>query len=132
MYNVFRYSGAYAEAAYIRELFDEPTAALYQIHALIRALDEATRPGSEIAVASVVEQLDETIVSVVDLIDGKEEREFVRNLLDLRTAISSGDPATLRRGRSSDHRRRPVRRRRWWRAPRCPRSRWDRSAAGWR
>lgn len=98
MYNVFRYSGAYAEAAYVRELFDEPTAALYQLHAVVRALDEASRPGSGISIESVVEQLDETIVSVVDLIDGEEETEIVRNLLELREAIASGDE-----GDRSDH-----------------------------
>ena len=91
MYNVFRYNGAYAEAAYIRELFDEPTAALYQIHAVVRALDEASQPGSGISVNSVIEQLDETVVSVVDLIDGEEETEIVRNLLELREAIATGE-----------------------------------------
>lgn len=90
MYNIFRYSGAYAEAAYIRELFDEPTAALYQIHAVVRALDEAAQPGSGISVESVTAKLDETIVAVVDLIDGEEETEIVRILLELREAVASG------------------------------------------
>ena len=90
MYNIFRYSGAYAEAAYIRELFDEPTAALYQIHAVIRALDEAAQPGSAISVESVTAKLDETIVAVVDLIDGAEETEIVRSLLEVREAVASG------------------------------------------
>ena len=31
MYNVFRMNGQYREAAYIRELFDEPVTALYQV-----------------------------------------------------------------------------------------------------
>ncbi len=90
MYNIFRYSGAYAEAAFIRELFDEPTAALYQIHAVVRALDEAAQPGSGISVESVIAKLDETIVAVVDLIDGEEETEIVRILLELREAVASG------------------------------------------
>ena len=91
MYNVFRYSGAYAEAAYIRELFDEPTAALYQIHAVVRALDEATRPGSEISIDTAIAELDDTIVAVVDLLEGEVEREIVRSLLELREAMGSGD-----------------------------------------
>ena len=41
MYNVFRMNGKYREAAYIRELFDEPVTALYQVSALIRTLDDA-------------------------------------------------------------------------------------------
>jgi len=91
MYNVFRYSGAYAEAAYIRELFDEPTAALYQIHAVVRALDEATESGSAISVESVIAELDDTIVAVVDLLEGEEESELVGSLLELRHAMQSGD-----------------------------------------
>jgi hypothetical protein len=58
---------------------------------VIRALDEAIQPGSGISVEPVVHQLDETIVSVVDLIDGEEETEIVRNLLLLREAIASGN-----------------------------------------
>ena len=34
LYNVFRMNGHYAEAAFIRELFDEPVTALYQVAAL--------------------------------------------------------------------------------------------------
>jgi hypothetical protein len=41
LYNVFRLTGRYAEAAFIRELFDEPVTALYQVAALLRTLDEA-------------------------------------------------------------------------------------------
>lgn len=91
MYNVFRYSGAYAEAAFIRELFDEPTAALYQIHAVVRALDEALQAGSGISVESVIAELDDTIVAVVGLLEGDEETEIVRSLLELRDAMASGD-----------------------------------------
>ncbi|MCZ7534030.1 MAG: hypothetical protein M5U23_11625 [Acidimicrobiia bacterium] len=92
MYNVFRYSGSYVEAAYVRELFDEPTAALYQIHAVIRALDEATGEGSRIDVNEILEQLDDTIVDVVDLLEGAEETEIVRSLLELRDSIATEDP----------------------------------------
>ena len=41
MYNLFRLTGRYEEAAYLRELFDEKATALYQVAALIRSLDEA-------------------------------------------------------------------------------------------
>ncbi len=48
MYNIFRLNGSYEEAAYLRELFDEPTAVLYQVGAVVRTLDEASQPGSAI------------------------------------------------------------------------------------
>ena len=46
MYNVFRYSGRYLEAAFVRELFDEPTTMLYQVWSLIWTLENAAQPGS--------------------------------------------------------------------------------------
>jgi hypothetical protein len=90
MYNIFRYNGSYAEAAYVRELFDEPTAALYQIHAAIRAVDEASQPGTKITDEMLLDELDRAIVTVVDTIDGEEETEIVRGLLELRTSIADG------------------------------------------
>ncbi len=44
MYNVFRLTGRYQEAAFLRELFDEPTSMLYQVWALIRTMDECSQP----------------------------------------------------------------------------------------
>jgi len=88
MYNIFRYNGSYAEAAYLRELFDEPTAALYQIHAAIRAIDEASEPDAGITDEMLLAELDRAIVTVVDTIDGEEETEIVRGLLDLRASIA--------------------------------------------
>jgi hypothetical protein len=93
LYNIFRYNGAYAEAAYLRELFDEPTVALYQIHAAIRAVDEASQPDATITEEMLLEELDRAIVTVVDTIDGEEETEIVRGLLDLRASIAD-DEAT--------------------------------------
>ena len=93
MYNIFRYNGSYAEAAYLRELFDEPTAALYQIHAAIRAIDEASEPDAGITDEMLLAELDRAIVTVVDTIDGEEETEIVRGLLDLRASIADeADP----------------------------------------
>jgi hypothetical protein len=40
MYNVFRLTGRYEEAAFLRELFDEPAAMLYQVWSLIRTVEE--------------------------------------------------------------------------------------------
>ena len=46
MYNIFRLTGLYEEAAYIRELFDEPASMLYQVWSLIRTIDDCANPPS--------------------------------------------------------------------------------------
>ena len=42
MYNIFRLDGRYIEAAFLRELFDEPATVLYQLYALVRSIEEAS------------------------------------------------------------------------------------------
>lgn len=88
MYNVFRLTGRYPEAAYVRELFDEPTTLLYQVGALIRTMDEAARPGSTISLEHVMAQADNLILEVVEVLEGEEESEVVRILLRLRDGLS--------------------------------------------
>lgn len=84
MYNVFRLTGRYAEAAYLRELFDEPTTVLYQVAALIRTIDEADRPGAAFDAETLVGQLDSLIMAAVSALEGQSEADMVRNLLDVR------------------------------------------------
>jgi hypothetical protein len=91
MYNVFRYTGRYQEAAYLRELFDEPTTVLYQVSALVRTLDEALSPGSDISLETVHQQADQLILSVVEALEGAVEMEMVKALLNLRRALDSKD-----------------------------------------
>lgn len=91
MYNIFRLNGSYEEAAYLRELFDEPTAVLYQVGAVVRTLDEASRPGSAITRSTLLAQLDDLILDVVKTLDGQEEYEVVKQLLRLRAAITEGN-----------------------------------------
>jgi hypothetical protein len=88
MYNIFRLTGKYPEAAFLRELFDEPTTALYQVWSLIRTVDEATLPGSTIPMEDVLSQADELIVSVVGALEGASETEIVRYLLRFRDSLS--------------------------------------------
>jgi hypothetical protein len=88
MYNVFRLNGHYMEAAYLRELFNEPATVLYQISALLRTVDEASLPGSDIAPETIAEQLDTLIVEVVDVLEGEKEKEIVKRLLHLRRLLS--------------------------------------------
>ena len=88
MYNVFRLTGRYEEAAYLRELFDEPTTMLYQVWSLIRTIDDSFSPGSAISLDHVLAQADELIVSVIDALEGDQETEIVRHLLKLRDALT--------------------------------------------
>ncbi len=47
MYNIFRFTGRYQEAAYLERIFDEPTTLLYQVWSLIRTVDDALRVKAE-------------------------------------------------------------------------------------
>jgi hypothetical protein len=88
MYNIFRLTGRYPEAAFLRELFDEPTTVLYQVWSLIRTVDEATLPGSSIPMPDVLAQADELIMGVIEALEGAEEAEIVRYLLRLRDSLT--------------------------------------------
>lgn len=92
MYNVFRLTGRYLDAAFVRELFDEPTTFLYQVWSLIGTLDNATRPGSTIPMEAVRAQADDLVIKVVQALDGVEEAEIVTALLRLRNALEPDQP----------------------------------------
>ena len=97
MYNLFRLSGRYLDAAFIRELFDQPASLLYQVWSLIGTLDNATRPGSGIPWSAVAQQSDRLLLDVVASMDGTEEVEIVSALLELRQALEDqpGDDRDL-------------------------------------
>ena len=88
MYNIFRLTGRYQAAAYMRELFDEPTTMLYQVWALIRTMDDCFQPGSSITLQQLLDHTDELITNVVKALEGAEEVEVVRLLLRLRGTLS--------------------------------------------
>lgn len=92
MYNIFRISARYPEAAFIRELFDEPANVLYQIYSVIRTIEEASAPGSDLPISVVMEQLDEAILEVVGTLEGVEEQEIVAMLINLRDDVTGQDP----------------------------------------
>ncbi|HEX7543582.1 MAG TPA: hypothetical protein VF361_02160 [Candidatus Limnocylindrales bacterium] len=87
LYNVFRMSGRYAEAAYIRELFDEPITALYQVAALIQTLNDAADSGEDFDAETMTAQVDTLIMSAIQALDGPKEAEMVGHLLKLRNSI---------------------------------------------
>ncbi len=99
LYNVFRLTGRYAEAAYLRELFDEPTTVLYQVAALVRTLDEADRPGAVFDTETLVHQADTLIMSAVAALDGPAEADMVRSLMAVRANVMAGEGAA---GRTAD------------------------------
>jgi len=88
MYNVFRLTGRYEEAAFLRELFDEPTTVLYQVWSLIRTIDDCFQPGSSISVQELLAQADRLILDVIHALEGDEEAEIVRLLLRLKDSLS--------------------------------------------
>ena len=88
MYNIFRMTGNYREALFIRELFDEPTTMLYQVRALIRTIDEAARDGSQISCDDLLDQTDQLIYAVIEALEGDKETELVRYLLRLRDSLT--------------------------------------------
>ena len=88
MYNVFRLTGRYEEAAFLRELFDEPTTILYQVWSLIRTIDDSFSPGSGISMDYILSQADHLIISVIEALEGDQETEIVRHLLNLRDSLT--------------------------------------------
>jgi hypothetical protein len=89
MYNVFRLTGRYEDAIFIRELFDEPASMLYQVWSLFRTMEECCAPGSTIAIESVRAQADQLILSVVQALEGAEETAVIKHLLVLRDALDT-------------------------------------------
>jgi hypothetical protein len=88
MYNIFRLTGRYEEAAFVRELFDEPATALYQVWSLIRTIDDVVRDPGSIPRQALLDQADKLVLSVVEALEGEQETEIVRSLLRLRSALS--------------------------------------------
>jgi hypothetical protein len=88
MYNIFRLTGRYGEAAFLRELFDEPATILYQVWSLIRTIDDAYQSGTSISHEQLVNQTDQLIIEVIKALEGDKEAEVVRHLLKLRDALA--------------------------------------------
>jgi hypothetical protein len=91
MYNIFRLTGRYQEAAYLRELFDEPATMLYQVWSLIRTIDECFGPESTIDKDTLLAQADDLILNVARALEGDQEIEIVRLLLRLKDALTRQD-----------------------------------------
>jgi hypothetical protein len=88
LYNIFRLTGRWPEAAFIRELFDEPAALLYQVAALLDTIDEALESGQSLDRDTLIDQVDMLIRTVVRVCEGPEEEQIVDALLKLRDDLS--------------------------------------------
>lgn len=88
MYNIFRLTGRYEEAAFLRELFDEPATMLYQVWSLIRTIDDAYQSGASIPLEQLLAHTDRLILDVIKALEGDQEAEVVRHLLKLRDSLS--------------------------------------------
>lgn len=88
MYNIFRLTGRYEEAAFLRELFDEPATILYQVWSLIRTIDDAYSASSSIPQGELIAAADRLIMDVIKALEGDQETQIVRHLLRLRDALS--------------------------------------------
>ncbi|HYM53673.1 MAG TPA: hypothetical protein VEW45_09455 [Candidatus Dormibacteraeota bacterium] len=91
MYNVFRLTGRYVDAVYVRELFNEPAAVLYQVGALIRTVDDAINPNEPITLGDATKHVDGLIVAVAGALEGPEEAEITRSLVRLRALLEAAD-----------------------------------------
>jgi hypothetical protein len=92
LYNIFRLTGRYEDAAFLRDLFDEPTTLLYQVWSLIRTIDDAFKPEASISIDQLLAQADQLIMDVIKVLEGDQEAEIVRLLLRLRDALSRQEP----------------------------------------
>jgi hypothetical protein len=95
MYNIFRLTGEYESAAYLRELFDEPATMLYQVWSLIRTMDDCFTENSTITLQQLLNHTDQLMMNVIETLEGEEESEVVRLLLRLRDILSHEKPGTM-------------------------------------
>lgn len=87
LYNLFRLTDQLESAAYVRELFDEPGAKLYQVPGLLEAANAALGPNSRIHRDTVVCQIDLVIRAVVEAAEGPREADLVMALIRLRDHV---------------------------------------------
>ena len=95
LYNLFRVADELEAAAYVRELFDEPAAKLYQVPGLLEAADVALDPASGIDKDTVLRQLELVATAIADVTEGAVEAELIASIDRLRESA-------LAEGRSGD------------------------------
>ncbi len=91
MYNIFRLTGRYEEAVFLRELFDEPTSMLYQVWALIRTVDDAINAEANFKEEQLIKQAEDLMLDVIRVMEDEREAEIVSKILKFRDAIQNQD-----------------------------------------
>ncbi len=91
MYNIFRLTGRYEEAVFLRELFDEPTSMLYQVWALIRTVDDAIKAKAAFKEEQLIKQAEDLMLEVIRVMEDAREAEIVSKILKFRDAIQRQD-----------------------------------------
>ena len=92
LYNLFRVTDELEAAAYVRELFDESPARLYQVSGLLDAADAALDESSGIDRDAVLRQLDIVATAIEEATEGSEEKAILASLARLReAALREGD-----------------------------------------
>lgn len=87
-YNLFRLTDQLEAAAYVRELFDEPGACLYQVPGLLEAAQVALcDPTAEIDRATVLRQIDTVAEAVAQATEGQDEARILAALSRLRQDV---------------------------------------------
>jgi hypothetical protein len=92
LYNLFRLTDELESAAYLRELFDEPGAGLYQADGLLEAARLAATAGFGIDRATIAKQIDRVLQNVEAALDGPAEAELASALIQLRDQLQDGRP----------------------------------------
>mgnify|MGYP001048888934 CR=1 FL=1 len=91
MYNIFRLTGRYEEAVFLRELFDEPTSMLYQVWSLIRTVDDAVQVKAAFKQEQLLQQAEDLMLEVIRVMEDSREAEIVSRILRFRDAIKNQD-----------------------------------------
>lgn len=88
LYNLFRLTDQLEAAAYVRELFDEPGARLYQVPGLLEAAQVALcDPRAEIDRDTILRQIEQVAEAVKDATEGKDEAQILGELARLRQDV---------------------------------------------
>lgn len=91
MYNIFRLTGRYEEAVFLRELFDEPASMLYQVWSLIRTVDDAIQAKADFKQEQLINQAEDLMLEVIRVMEDAREVEIVSKILRFRDAIQRQD-----------------------------------------
>ena len=88
MYNVFRLTGRFEEAVWVRELFDEPAALLYQVGSFLDGLADLGSGTTSIDRETLTRQVDDLIRDVTTVAEGAVEVDLVMALIRLRDDVT--------------------------------------------